>query len=241
MGRWKNRRLELLNYRKKIMDKKFAVIFDMDGVLVENSGFHDRAWQMICKKYNSKKTPEEIKSIFGGTNNLFVAKLLGITDDEEIKVIAEEKEALYREIYNDFIQLPDGLFNLLNELKQNNIPMAVATSAPTVNLDFVLDKLKISSYFEVLVDESFVKHGKPDPEIYRVTAQRLNIAPENCIVIEDSIFGIQSAKANGMKVIGITTTFNLEQINFADLVIKSFKEIDLQRINLLMNNGSKLK
>lgn len=208
----------------------------MDGVLVENSEFHDRAWQMICKKYNSKKTPEEIKSIFGGTNYLFVAQLLGKTDDKEIKAIAKEKETLYRKIYKEHIRLPIGLLNLMNELKQNNIPMAVATSAPRVNLDFVLDMLNIHKYFKVLIDESFVKHGKPDPEIYRITAQQLKIFPENCIVIEDSVFGIQSAKANGMKVIGITTTFSPEQINSADLVINSFKEIDYNRIKSLLNS-----
>jgi HAD superfamily hydrolase (TIGR01509 family) len=217
------------------MNEKFAVIFDMDGVLVENSEFHDQAWQMICKKYKSIKSAEEIKSIFGGTNYMFVAKLLGMTDENEIKAIAEEKEALYRKIYLEHIKFPSGLQNLLIELKQNNVRMAVATSAPRVNLDFVLDILNIRDYFEVLIDESYVKHGKPDPEIYRITAQQLKIKPENCIVIEDSIFGIQSAKANGMKVIGITTTFSSGQINFADLVIKNFKEIDLIRIKTLLN------
>ncbi len=217
------------------MNKNFAVIFDMDGVLVENSEFHDRAWQMICKKYNSKKTTEEIRNIFGGTNYMFVAELLGKTEDEEIKAIAKEKEALYREIYKEHIRLPEGLSDLLNELKQNNISMAVATSAPKVNLDFVLDKLHIRHFFEVLIDESFVKNGKPDPEIYRITAQQLNIAPENCIVFEDSVFGIQSAKANGMKVIGITTTFSSEQINFADLVIGSFSEINFSSLKTILN------
>jgi beta-phosphoglucomutase family hydrolase len=221
------------------MDKKIAVIFDMDGVLVDNSAFHDLAWKMIFEKYNNKITPEEIKNIFGGTNYLFVTKLLGKTDENEIKAIAEEKEALYREIYKEHIQLPEGLLNLLNELKQNNIPMAVATSAPKVNLDFVFDTLNIHKYFDLVIDESFVKHGKPDPEIYRVTAQKLNIVPENCIVFEDSVFGIQSAKANGMKVIGITTTFSEGQINFADLVIKSFKEIDLINIGQLMSGSNK--
>jgi beta-phosphoglucomutase family hydrolase len=221
------------------MNNNFAVIFDMDGVLVENSEFHDRAWKMIFEKYNSKIKPEEIKSIFGGTNYMFVTKLLGKTDENDIKAIAEEKETLYREIYKEHIRLPEGLLNLLNELKQNKIPMAVATSAPKVNLDFVFDTLNIRKYFDVVIDESFVKHGKPDPEIYRITAKQLNIIPEKCIVIEDSVFGIQSAKANGMKVIGITTTFSEGQINFADLVIKSFKEIDLRSIGQLMNGSNK--
>jgi beta-phosphoglucomutase len=207
-----------------------SVIFDMDGVLVENSAVHDETWRMICKKYGKPKTSKEIQNIFGGTNSVFVERLLGITDEARIKEIAIEKEALYREVYNDKIKAPIGLKELLFNLKKNNIRLAVGTSGPKENLDFVLDKLDIRNFFDVLVYESHVKKGKPDPEIYQVVSQNLGVEPSHCIVIEDSILGIQAALAAGMKVIAITTSFPVEKLNIADQIITSFTELSVQSI-----------
>ncbi len=212
------------------MNNGFAVIFDMDGVLVDNSEIHNRTWQMICRKYGKDISTNEIRSIFGGTNKIFVSRLLGKNDEKDINAIAIEKEALYRKLYEETIQLPEGLLNLLIELKTYKIPMAVATSAPTENMDFVLDKLNIRNYFDVLVDETYVKRGKPDPEIYLITAKKLGLKPQQCVVIEDSVFGIQSALAAGMKVVGITSTFSVDKINQADIIIKSFREINVEKI-----------
>jgi beta-phosphoglucomutase len=217
------------------IENKFAVIFDMDGVLVNNSEIHDKTWQMICRKYGKEKSTEEIKIIFGGTNKIFVSRLLGINDEKEINAIAFEKEALYRKLYEKIIQLPEGLLNFLNELKIFKIPMAVATSGPTENLNFVLDKLEIRHFFDVLVDESQITKGKPNPEIYIATAEKLGLNPEQCAVIEDSVFGIKAALEARMKVIGITSSFSAEKINNANLIINSFKEINVEKIKSLMN------
>jgi beta-phosphoglucomutase len=219
------------------MKQQFAVIFDMDGVLVDNSEIHDKVWQMTCRKYGKDISLNEIKTIFGGTNKIFVSRLLGINNENEINAIAIEKEALYRKMFEESIQLPDGLLNLLNELKMSKIPMAVATSGPTENLNFVLDSLDIRHFFKVLIDESCVKKGKPDPEIYTISSEKLGIKPENCVAFEDSVFGIQSALAAGMKVIGITATFSAEIIKNAHLIINSFKEVNVERIKSLINNA----
>jgi beta-phosphoglucomutase len=218
------------------MEKQFAVIFDMDGVLVENSYYHDLTWKMICDKYGSNKSAEEIISIFGGTNKLFVKQLLNKHDPEEINAIAMEKEELYRQVYKQHIKLPNGLKEFLDDLKKNKIPLAVATSAPKENLDFVLDTLNIRNYFEAIVDESFVNKGKPDPEIYKITARKLNMDPGNCIVIEDSIYGIQAALAAGMKVVAITTTFNESKLKNANKIIKSFNDINIEKLKGLLIN-----
>jgi len=212
------------------MDRKIAVIFDMDGVLVENSEIHNEAWRLTCEKYGKKKSVNEIKNLFGGTNKIFVEQLLGKTDIDSINKIAVEKEKLYRQMFENFIKAPKGLLELLFDLKKNNVKLAVATSAPRINLDFVLDKLEIRSFFDVLVDESLVTHGKPNPEVYIQASQKLGFEPENCVVIEDAIYGIQAGLAAGMKVIGITTTFKKEQLNIASMVINNFIELDYSKI-----------
>jgi beta-phosphoglucomutase len=97
----------------------------------------------------------------------------------------------------------------------------------------VLDKLQIREYFQVLVDESKIKKAKPDPSIYLKAAEELKVAPQNCVVFEDSINGIKSGKSAGMKVIGITTSFPAETINNADLIINSFHALNLEKISKL--------
>jgi len=223
-----------------MMKEKLAVIFDMDGVLVDNSEVHNETWRMICDRYGYKTTKEEIKSIFGGTNKIFVKKLMGIKDKGRIESIAIEKEALYREIFDKQIKAPEGLLKLLFNLKKNNVQLAVATSGPTENLNFVLDKLDIRGFFDVLIDESFISKGKPDPEVFIVTSQKLGIEPKYCAVIEDSIYGIKAAIAAGMKVIGITTSFSPDKIKIANLVINGFDEIDYLKIKEIIFNRSKL-
>lgn len=210
-----------------------GVIFDMDGVLVENSKYHDDAWQTICERYGKPKTSKEIKSIFGGTNEIFINKLLDIYDKTQMEAIAIEKEALYREIFEQHIAAPKGLMELLFDLRKNNVRIAVGTSGPIENLDFVLNKLDIRGFFEVLVYEALVSKGKPDPEVYNLAIQQLNIEPAKCVVIEDSVFGVQAGLAAGTKVIAITTTFPADKLNMADLIINSFTEINYQVISEL--------
>ncbi len=207
-----------------------AVIFDMDGVLVDNSQVHDETWRIVCEKYGKKESINQIKNIFGGTNEIFVERLLGITDKQLARQIAKEKEALYREVFSKTIKAPDGLIPLLFSLRKKNIRLAVGTSGPKENLDFVLDSLEIRGFFDVLVDESKVNKGKPDPEIYLKVAQELKISPTECVVFEDSIFGLEAAKAAGMKVIAITTSFSRDKLQLADIIIDSFTEIDVQSI-----------
>jgi len=207
-----------------------AVIFDMDGVLVDNSQVHDETWRIVCEKYGKKESINQIKNIFGGTNEIFVERLLGITDKQLARQIAKEKEALYREVFSKTIKAPDGLIPLLFSLRKRKIRLAVGSSGPKENLDFVLDSLEIRGFFDVLVDESKVNKGKPDPEIYLKVAQELKISPTECVVFEDSIFGLEAAKAAGMKVIAITTSFSRDKLQLADIIIDSFTEIDVQSI-----------
>ncbi len=210
-----------------------AVIFDMDGVLVDNSKVHDETWQLMCKKYGKPESAEKVKHIFGGTNKVFVEELLGITEPEKVKAIAEEKEALYREVFRKTIKAPEGLLPLLFELRKNNYRLAVGTSGPKENLDFVLDSLMIRHFFDVLVDESKVSKGKPDPEIYLKVSEELGIHPSRCVVIEDSIFGLEAAKAAGMKAIAITTSFSADRLQSAAFIIHSFNELSINKINEL--------
>ena len=204
----------------------FAVIFDMDGVIVDNMEYHKKAWDIFLKKYAPDVELEEFSRHFGKVNK----DLLKIVFKREISAreearFGEEKEAIYREIYTDHIVPTSGLVDFLDALKQNRVKTAVATAAPRINMDFVFEKTGLRQYFDVLIAASEVMRGKPDPEIYLKAAKKLSYPPENCLVFEDSMPGIQAAQKAGMKVIALATSHPAERLQSADWVVKDFTEI----------------
>ncbi len=204
-----------------------AVIFDMDGVLVDNGEFHYKAWKIFCEKYTIPFSKERFrKFFFGRTNQQVLSKLFKQQPEtDEIKKWSEEKEKMYREIYAPYIRPVPGLIELIHKLKEAGISIGVATSAPRENVDFVLQALGIEHQIDVIVDDSMVSHGKPHPEIYLKAAELLHTKPGDCIVFEDSLSGTKSAYDAGAKVIAVTTTIPAGQHRYAHKTIKDFTEL----------------
>lgn len=204
-----------------------VLIFDMDGVIVDNHQFHFDAFVEFGKKHNITITRESFSPNFGKTNSEIMQSIFGRPMSEaEIKVLADEKEQIYRDLYKPYIQPIKGLTELLKNASSRGIPVAMGTSAPTENVVFTLAETGLSKYFDVITDSSMVKHGKPDPEIYLLTAERLGIEPSECLVFEDSHAGIAAAKAAGMKVIGLATTYSKEELSgFVDDIIPNFEGV----------------
>jgi beta-phosphoglucomutase family hydrolase len=219
------------------MTNGFAVIFDMDGVLVDNNKYHNIAWLEFCKRKNFKVTNEDITSRFGNLNDEYFKFLYGRQlPKEESEKLGEEKESIYREIYEKEIQPAEGLINLLEELKSNGFKIGVATSANTHNLNFVLDKTNIRSFFDATVDSSMVTKGKPDPEVFLKAAELLNVSPSKCLIFEDSVHGVEAACNAHIKVVALTTTFVPEKLKDANLIIKGFPEIGAKTILDIINS-----
>ena len=216
------------------------MIFDLDGTLIDNNSFHLKAWQAFYKKRNRSLTEEEYKQHFNGKTNVDV--LAHVFEDplspEENERYTHEKEDLYREIYKPHIKPVKGLVNLLEQIHIARIPMAIATSGIKVNIDYMFEHVAIRHYFKEVIYSKDIKRGKPDPEIYFVTAKKLNVHPENCIVFEDSVPGIQSAKAASMKVIAITTTHTPEELHPADKLIHDYDEISINDIYEFLKQAS---
>ncbi|MDR2423348.1 MAG: HAD family phosphatase [Prevotellaceae bacterium] len=207
----------------------FAVIFDMDGVLVANARFHERAFAEYFSQYNVRLAPE----MHGRGNNDLMEELFPDATDERRAELSAGKEAYYRKIYQPHIQPAEGLLALLDELKTRGIPLAVGSSAPVENIDFVLDSLQIRSYFDVIVIASMVEKAKPAPDIYLKAAELLKINPANCLVFEDALAGIESAKSAGMKVVGLASSLPASRLTASDRVIAGFTEIRFDDIKKL--------
>ncbi|MCB0629382.1 MAG: HAD family phosphatase [Saprospiraceae bacterium] len=189
-----------------------AVIFDMDGTMIDNMMVHHRAWQKKLSEFGLIMSLEEVMEKVHGINEEILERLFGdrFTPDER-RQISREKEAAYREIFKPELRLVDGLNELLEELSASGITLAVASAAPPENVDFVLDNLSLRSYFSTVLHSKSVEKGKPHPEIYLKTAEQLGVDPTECIVFEDSPVGATAASRAGCRVAVITTTHAAEE------------------------------
>jgi beta-phosphoglucomutase family hydrolase len=204
-----------------------AAIFDLDGTLIDNNSYHLQSWLQYLKDMNREMSEEEYKANVNGRTNKDVIEYIyqRKMDDKEAMKYAHEKEAIYRELYAPYIKPVAGLLELLEKLRSLSIPMAIATSGIQVNIDFLFEHIPIRSYFDVIVNSAHISKGKPDPEIYIKTAELLKVSPAECLVFEDAVVGINSAKAAGMKVVGVLTTHKAEELSGADILIKDFSEL----------------
>lgn len=204
-----------------------AVIFDMDGVIVNNYEFHFKAWMDFADRYNYELNEEIYKEQFNGkTNRDLFRMIFEDPTDEEIETYTEEKESLYRELYYDDLAVHTGLLDFLSSLKRNRIKIALATSAPTENVDWILDNLQLRPWFDVIIDGSDVDNGKPDPEIYLTVCDRLEMDPKHCLVFEDSLAGLESGKEAGCMIVGVATSHEPWELQtYTDHVLHDFTEV----------------
>lgn len=204
-----------------------AFLFDMDGVIVDSNPFHKISLRKFCNQYGHHLSEEQLREkIYGRTNKEWIRNVFGEMDASAIKKYAEEKEALFRELYANDIKPVQGLISFLEKLDKIQAPKAIATSAPRANVDFTLNKTGITHFFRTILDESHVEKGKPDPQIYLKTAAALKMDPKKCIVFEDSLSGVTAGKMAGCRVVGITTTHTPEELAECDLVIDNFEGLE---------------
>ncbi len=217
-----------------------AFIFDMDGVLVDNSRYHLLAWREYVTRNKMEVPPEiDLETMMGKRNPEIFQELLGkrITP-EEARRRGDELETLYRELYRPHIRPVEGLTELLAEIRRRSPApggtgrghrIGLASSAPQVNVDFVLNELKLRSWFEVILSEKDAVKGKPDPAIFLVMSERLGVPPGSCLVFEDSLAGIEAAARAGCRCVALATTHsvaNLKQNGLAYAIITDFHEFD---------------
>ncbi|MDX9848497.1 MAG: HAD family phosphatase [Tenuifilaceae bacterium] len=209
-----------------------AVIFDMDGVIVDNHHYHVAAFSEFCKLKGIPFSEGEFRVKYFGKSNheIFSGLLHREISKEESALLGDEKEAIYRQIYKEHITPVSGLIDFLRLLKGNSINIAVGTSAGSQNLDFVLSNLNIRHFFDAQVDSSYVERGKPNPDIFLKAAERLGVKPSECLVFEDSVSGIQAAHAAGMDVVALLTTHKRDELPLVSLYVEDFTDPGIREL-----------
>jgi beta-phosphoglucomutase family hydrolase len=215
-----------------------GLLFDMDGVLVNNLEVHRAAFAEFFRRYGVERSFDELSRVFGKGNDDIMGELMPkeVVERVGIRELGYEKEAIYREIYAPIIEPQPGLLAFLAEAEEAGLRSAVGSSGYRVNVDFVLDKCRIRSYFEAIVAGDEVTRCKPDPEIYLTAAAKLGLRPEECVVFEDAEAGIEAAKRAGIKVVALATTFSREFLEGteADAIVGDFREVSVKMLQQLL-------
>jgi len=227
-----------------------AVIFDFDGVITDSEILHFRAFNQVLAQYGIELTKDDYYTTYLGFNDADCYRLLihqGLlkTDQQQIKNLIEQKKRIFEQLAKAEGKLIEGVCDFLKMLEQNNIPIAICSGALLTEVEMVLDEARLRHLFEVVVSGEQVKKGKPDPEGFLLSLQRLNENRENpitanqCIVIEDSHWGLEAAKAAGMHTIAVTNSYDAGQLSMAEKIVDQLSELtidDLQQLCVCLDS-----
>ena len=222
-----------------------AIIFDMDGVLVDSSPFHLRKWMDLLRARGIPFDEQELRLIvLGPANDVIFRRFLGDhLTRAQVSELSEELDANFRREIGPHPPAIAGVRRFIEECHARGIVMAVASAAIANNVKFLISALGLRDYFREALAVNATTHPKPHPEIYLKTAEKLGVDPATCAVFEDSYVGIEAAKRAGMKCVAIASTFSAEDLRRetnADLVVPDFEAVSLQTLHDLFNGARAL-
>lgn len=220
-------------------DSTGAVIWDVDGTLVDTAELHFQAWTALAQELGQPFTRADFTATFGWRNPEIIPHLWGPDfSATEIAEIGARKEVLYREAAEKGVDLLPGVRPLLEALHQAGFPQAIGSSAPRANLDLILRLTRTESLFGAVVAMEDTQRGKPDPQVFLIAAERLRTAPRRCLVVEDAPAGVQAARAGGMKCIAVTHVGHHPEESLrqagADLVVPHLQEVSVHEVRRLL-------
>ena len=208
-----------------------AVLCNMDRIIADTAGVHFRAWQEIFSSRGIKFTEDEFTKLLNTCPVSIIHSILGENLSKEfVNDLLQEKERLYYKKLKGNVRAFPGAINLLKVVRESNSKVALVSSASEENIELICSELKLEGIFNTIISNRDVTESIPSIEAFVLAADRLEVKPENCVVIEDSPFGIQCAKRAGMKCLAVATTHIMQELKAADRVANSLEEIDLIKL-----------
>jgi len=212
-----------------------AVLWDMDGVLVDTAELHYQTWKQTLASYDIPFSRQLFNEFFGMNNEQTLTGILRRPPEPSfLQEASDHKEDKFRKSIHGQVELYPGVRKLLQELQRAGVIQAIASSAPQENIDALVYELNMASFFQAIVSGCEL-NSKPDPATFLLAAERLGVNPQRCVVIEDALHGIEAARRAGMKCIAVATTHPIDLLSQADLVVGSINELKVARILDLIN------
>lgn len=221
-----------------------AVIFDFDGVITDSEILHLRAFNEVLSQYGVKMTTKNYYQTYLGLTDVDCYKLLihqGLLkiEEQEIAGLVEQKNMIFEELAKKEGQLIDGVRDFLNKLERNKVPMGICSGALLTEIEMILEEAGLRHLFEVIVSAEQIKKGKPDPQGFLLTLEKLNanrkdpITSKQCVVIEDSHWGLEAAGAAGMHTVAVTNSYDAEQLSMAEKIVGHLSELGIKELEQL--------
>lgn len=208
-----------------------AILWDLDGVIVNSMEFHYQAYREVLSERGVKLSREMyLRELIGLRNYVILRRLLGDLPDEEIEALAARKEEAFRRLVSGHVKALPGAERLVRRSKEGGMRQAIVSSTSRQNIEVMLGSLGLLDEFDTAVGEEDAARGKPDPEGFLLAASRLGVAARDCVVIEDAPEGIAAGKVARMQCIGVTTTRPAERLAQADLVVDSLEDERVWRL-----------
>jgi len=221
-----------------------AVIFDFDGVITDSEVLHLRAFNQSLVPYDIEISTKDYYTNYLGFSDFDCYKVLIDNDllkidETQIDGIIKEKSKIFEELTKTEGRTIEGVQEFLQMLKQNNIPMAICSGSLLVEIEIMLDESGLRHYFAEIVSAEQVKKGKPHPEGFLLSLKKLNqkchppIAANECVVIEDSHWGLQAGRDAGMHTIAVTNSYDAEQLTIAEKIVSHLNELTINNLQEL--------
>ena len=207
-----------------------AVIWDLDGVVIDSEEDHRKAWQRLARETGKEFSDEQFAVTFGWRNDAIIPVVWGQVSPEKMQELADRKEIYYRDSVRTTAAFLPGAQELMSALRDAGYLQALGSSAPIANIELVKEVLVLGRYINKFVSGETVPHGKPAPDIFLKAAQELGVEATHCLVIEDAVAGIAAARAGGMFSIAVAYGRELAGLQVATLVVRDLTEVSVERI-----------
>jgi beta-phosphoglucomutase len=202
-----------------------ALIFDMDGTIVDNMRYHEAAWGRLLAEHGLPFDADEFfRRTAGMASSEILAPLFPEADAARIDALGHDEELYYREAYGPHVTPLPGLLPLIARATSHGVPIAVASAAPPGNIDLVLDTLELRPFLRTIVAPSQGYRGKPHPDLFLAAAERMGVAAGDCIVFEDAPNGVEAARRAGMRAVALLTMIEADSFARFDNLVASAKD-----------------
>lgn len=220
-----------MNKEQKVKPNIKAMVFDMDGTVIDSNKLDYKAWQEVFKKHDVDLGYKEYTTLLGATSEEIIKKYIDLNDDE-IDNFIEKRESLFKKfVKEEGLYAMEQIEDLLKQIKNSGIKMALATGAQREKLNYMMEIVDLRNYFDEIVTADDVEKGKPHPETFLKAAEKFNVSPDEVIVWEDAQKGVEAAKNGNFRCVAITTTNgSKEGLEKADVTIDTYKNIKLEDI-----------